>query len=567
MSGYFAQTPRLNGGSTSVPSFFGMHSLTSASRPPPRPPMRAVLHGGEDPQPQAQQPQEPLTPPTQFVIPAGQRLFRTSPTACDYTDARLVSQRRYSDEIDKTGIYFATWPFLSMAMSLEYANDVQLAVFRTSAPIVATIGKYDAPNASHFDHRVGPIAYSKKPEDGHPPDDPDTIDFMTLQQNDLWNKTLWAGELFIVEEAQIRNIHFTEAFTLSYDKLVAYLLNITLETPDAFDMFTLAPYIASGVLTSMTCPDAAQAVALNEADFQPEAVTKAYAAANPELYKFVEQREADRARWKQARDKHCRLVAETAFIVAKDAKRFLESNPEFAKSLFEATQETALFLRDDPRSRDTVVINRNVSTQADNSCMLDATNTNYPLSWSGRSDKEFPENAEAAHTHVRICTQQFASDLTSYALKRPLTDAEREALPFHIPSFFDMEAVLVASFNSQMNANRYDPVAEHVVSERAIVTVVPSPDIMDYIDQRARAGPTLLSPGDVIGDIGSRIMSFWFDGVAEAVSKGQLESGFFNSMFRDLVSTNKHAIASRAVVKEDEPLFYVQILPIQYSRP
>ena len=62
-------------------------------------------------------------------------------------------------------------------------------------------------------------------------------------------------------------------------------------------------------------------------------------------------------------------------------------------------------------------------------------------------------------------------------------------------------------------------------------------------------------------------MSFWFDGVAEAVSKGQLESGFFNSMFRDLVSTNKHAIASRAVVKEDEPLFYVQILPIQYSRP
>lgn len=502
---------------------------------------------------------------TQFTIPAGQRLFRTSPTACDYTDSKLLMQRRYSSEIDKTGIYFATWPFLSMAMALEYGNDVQLAVFRTSAPITVTIGKYNAPGKSHFDHNVNPIAYSQKPHPGgHPV--AGSFDLLTLQQEDLFQSALWTGELFIVEQEQILNIHFMEAFTLSHDKLLQDLLD-TFEAGELFDMFTLAPYIAKGVLVSMTCPDAAEATTLNEDNFRPHAVDNAYKAANRALYKYEEGKQEYRDFQKYKDDTYGKFLASKAFKMAKDAKTFLDAHPDFAASLFKARAETALFLSSDPR-RDTVTVNDNVTHSEDNPCLLKST-PNIPLTWSGDATKEFPLNSQPGHTHVLKCTEENAEALRS-VVGRQLTDAERAALPFHLPSHTDYRTMLRGSVFYQSDAQRYNPCAEHVVSERAIVTILPSPGLMEYIFRRANKYPEP-SPGEddvrtdyVIDEIvATRPDELLVEKIAEAVREGRMDTTDFNAFYIDLVSTNKHDIANQVVVKKHEPLFYIQILPMQ----
>lgn len=108
------------------------------------------------------------------TIPKGTLLFRSYRTTKDLKPYRC-------NDTGKHGLYYANYPLLSIAMALEYEQDMKLQCYATTMDICATNGKYsfrnmnphryfdkdgtmilhvqplENENISHFDHAMGPM--------------------------------------------------------------------------------------------------------------------------------------------------------------------------------------------------------------------------------------------------------------------------------------------------------------------------------------------------------------------------------------------------------------------------
>lgn len=86
-----------------------------------------------------------------FTIPSGSMLYRGALTVEPNPIPRLCN------ETGKTGVYFAlNHPFLSENMCLEYESDLNIAVYKTTAPITLEVGKYES-RSSYIDFDVEPV--------------------------------------------------------------------------------------------------------------------------------------------------------------------------------------------------------------------------------------------------------------------------------------------------------------------------------------------------------------------------------------------------------------------------
>jgi hypothetical protein len=140
---------------------------------------------------------------------------------------KIAQHYNVCTDTDKRGLYFATYPFLSMAIATEYQRDMFLGVFELTQDIEAADGKYkfrelmfpkgvrsgedlksipsplpEKYNINHIDTLILPILQ----EEG---DDKDILpsDFTA---------TGWAGELFIAKSTDRAKLKLIDAFIIRY---------------------------------------------------------------------------------------------------------------------------------------------------------------------------------------------------------------------------------------------------------------------------------------------------------------------------------------------------------------
>lgn len=164
------------------------------------------------------------------IFPRGTRLYRVADGLGKFAHARIAGARSTCTDTGKLGVYFATYPFLSMAIATEYHRDMVLGEFVTTADIVAAEGKYAfrdlAPpgfydfipargvvpvrpqdNINHYDECALPILKLPGREDNVLP-----YDFLASGCGS--GSSFWAGELFVSEPLDLTSIVLRRAFAV-----------------------------------------------------------------------------------------------------------------------------------------------------------------------------------------------------------------------------------------------------------------------------------------------------------------------------------------------------------------
>lgn len=82
------------------------------------------------------------------TIQKGEILFRVSENICNInTNEKIKENKRYCNDTEKTGLYFATKAIISLSMCLEYKKLSDIAIFRVKEDINnVSIGKYSFRN-------------------------------------------------------------------------------------------------------------------------------------------------------------------------------------------------------------------------------------------------------------------------------------------------------------------------------------------------------------------------------------------------------------------------------------
>jgi len=164
------------------------------------------------------------------IMPRGTVLFRASDSLTNLVPDRIATQANLCTDTGKSGLYFATYPFLSMAIATEYQRDMLLGVFEVQEDIIAADGKYqyrklilpngvqskedldkipdplpEEYNINHFDPLVLPILYDVGSHENMTP-----LDFKPHG---------WAGELFVANPADRAKINLVQKFIIRFSEV------------------------------------------------------------------------------------------------------------------------------------------------------------------------------------------------------------------------------------------------------------------------------------------------------------------------------------------------------------
>jgi hypothetical protein len=204
------------------------------------------------------------------TIPAGTKLYRAGGGICRYSK-NIDKLKQKCTDTGRHGLYFSTYLFQSLAMSLEYNKDLELGVFITSVDIPVIIGKYSyrylnprryfhwnvvddvmevklhvSPTKdeeiSHFDNNIYPI-----------------VNFESLngKKHIEYNMDKFAdklkpldGEIFITDDHVLKNISMIKTYKIDLSKLKEFV---------ADHIHDLDPYNYTtyrSVLSILTCSKA-----------------------------------------------------------------------------------------------------------------------------------------------------------------------------------------------------------------------------------------------------------------------------------------------------------------------
>lgn len=76
-----------------------------------------------------------------ICIPSGTRLYRSAPKISVYSNVSSMA-RLDSTDTNKTGVYFGTYPFVSLGIAIETHSNLELGVFELIRDIIVGYGKY-----------------------------------------------------------------------------------------------------------------------------------------------------------------------------------------------------------------------------------------------------------------------------------------------------------------------------------------------------------------------------------------------------------------------------------------
>ena len=168
------------------------------------------------------------------VFPAGTRLFRAAPELKPYVSSRIACSGRECGDTGKVGTYFATYPFMGMAIATEVHSDLLMGEFVTTAPIIALEGKYaletlteaqrdalrGATKLNHFDEYAMPVLSTIDPvlvESETPGMEPEEFYPNVLPRDfDVSSSAMWAGELFVADPHDLAAVRLLRAFAVPF---------------------------------------------------------------------------------------------------------------------------------------------------------------------------------------------------------------------------------------------------------------------------------------------------------------------------------------------------------------
>ena len=127
-----------------------------------------------------------------YTVQYNTMLYRAAPVV------ETKPKPRYCNDTLKTGVYFSmNHPFLSETMCLEYKSDLVISVYRTTKPFHVIIGKYTAPNGSHYDQDIEPVEETR------------------TKPNGSYFEVHKCAELFLVEK-DLTKIEFIGCYFMTY---------------------------------------------------------------------------------------------------------------------------------------------------------------------------------------------------------------------------------------------------------------------------------------------------------------------------------------------------------------
>lgn len=167
------------------------------------------------------------------IIPRGTMLFRAADSLVDVVPEKIAQHFNVCTDTHKRGLYFATYPFLSMAIATEYHRDLLLGVFEVQQDIVAADDKYafrslvippDGPrdkaefdsiaalsplpeefNINHYDSAMLPILKAQGSE----------VDELPME----FSPKGWAGELFLAKAEDRAKVKLVDAYIVRHAKV------------------------------------------------------------------------------------------------------------------------------------------------------------------------------------------------------------------------------------------------------------------------------------------------------------------------------------------------------------
>lgn len=171
------------------------------------------------------------------IIPRGTVLFRAADSLANMVPEKIAAQFNECTDTGKRGLYFATYPLLSMAIATEYHRDMLMGVFEVQEDIVAADGKYEyrrlilPPNGPENDAefklmlKMNPIP--EKMNINHFDDEMLPI-LLPVGSNDFadeelpwgtWSAEGWAGELFLAKPEDRAKVKLVDAYIVRHDKV------------------------------------------------------------------------------------------------------------------------------------------------------------------------------------------------------------------------------------------------------------------------------------------------------------------------------------------------------------
>jgi hypothetical protein len=193
---------------------------------------------------------------TYTTIPKGAFLYRSADNICPYEKSHL--RRRECPDTGKKGVYFSTYVFQSLAMAIEYGADLELGVFKTTAPIKVMDGKY------HF-RFLHPERYFRKDgsfitnvdvrRDENVSHIEQTYPLIDMKKNVLFDKDLDPknGEVFIASPEDLKKVKLLKTYRFSVDGLKIFLKAVKKENNNCIPLLNNTLYLRSGILKPLDC--------------------------------------------------------------------------------------------------------------------------------------------------------------------------------------------------------------------------------------------------------------------------------------------------------------------------
>jgi hypothetical protein len=193
---------------------------------------------------------------TYTIIPKGTILYRSADKICEYKNSHL--RRRECPDTGKTGVYFSTYVFQSLAMAIEYGADLELGIFKTTAPIKVMNGKYNfrfLHPERYFRSDGSFIANINVKRDENVSHIEQTYPLVDLKHHVLFDKELDSknGEIFLTRLEDLKNVKLLKTYSFTENDIKDFIKVVNEKHGGCIPLLNNTLYLRSGILKPLDC--------------------------------------------------------------------------------------------------------------------------------------------------------------------------------------------------------------------------------------------------------------------------------------------------------------------------
>lgn len=193
---------------------------------------------------------------TYYTIPKGTVLYRSASSICPYKNSYL--RRKVCPDTGKNGVYFSTYILQSLAMAIEYGEDLELGIFETTAPIKVMNGKYSFRfiHPERYLRDDGSfITGVKTRKDENVSHIGDTYPIIDFKKHVRFDKELphKHGEVFLASTEDLKKVKMVKTHRFSLKDLKNFLEEVKKNNNNCIPLVDNTLYLRSGILQPIDC--------------------------------------------------------------------------------------------------------------------------------------------------------------------------------------------------------------------------------------------------------------------------------------------------------------------------